>query len=343
MEQVDRIIGGGESAARRGRDPVNQPMVNNWVEAIGDTNPVYVDGSAAAASSHGEVVAPPAMAQVWTMGGLKPLRDPADPLYATMSMLDEEGYTSVLATNCEQSYSRYLRIGDEVSVTTRLESVVGPKRTAVGDGYFVTTRNNWYVADEQVATMLFRVLKFQPRSPSAVPGRPPAGLPSGLAALDLPPDPTTAAPAAGPAPLTPTAAGDAWVLRPQVNRDTEFFWEGIRRGELRIQSCGSCGTLRHPPGPMCPSCHATAPLYIVATGRGTVYSYVVHRHPPLPGRQLPVVLALVELEEGVRMVGELLDVSPDEVEIGTAVTVSMVRVDEALALPAWRRSDGAHR
>ena len=318
MEHADRIIGGGESAARRGRDPVNQPMVNNWIEAIGDTNPVYADHAAAAASSHGEVVAPPAMAQVWTMGGLNPGRDPADPLYAAMSMLDEEGYTSVLATNCEQSYGRYLRIGDEVSFTTKLESVVGPKKTAVGVGYFVTTRNTWYVADEQVATMLFRVLKFQPPSPSAAP------LPAAVAAVV-------------------GEGGDALVLRPMVNRDTEFFWEGTRRGELRIQRCGSCETLRHPPGPMCPSCHATEPSYIVATGRGTVYSYVVHRHPPLPGRELPIVLALVELEEGVRMVGELLDVSPDEVEIGAAVAVSMMRVDDELTLPAWRRSDGGHR
>jgi len=55
-------------------------------------------------------------------------------------------------------------VGEQVRVTTALDSVVGPKRTGMGVGYFVTSRNTWYVGDEVVATMLFRVLKFVPRS-----------------------------------------------------------------------------------------------------------------------------------------------------------------------------------
>ena len=303
MAAAELIKARGESASRTGRDPVNQPMVNNWVEAMGDRNPVYVDPAAAAAVHGGEgTVAPPAMAQVWTMYGLDPARDPADPLYATMAMLDDAGFTSVIATNCEQTYDRYLRPGDEVRVTNRLESVVGPKRTALGEGYFATTRNTWYVGDERVATMTFRVLKFKPATKKA------AGE-------------TTA---------------ESFVLRPLVNRDTAFFWEGTRAGELRVQKCGACGELRHPPGPVCPSCHAMQPTYVVVPGRGTVYSYVVHRHPPVPGKELPILLVLVELDEGVRMVGELLDATPDDVKIGAPVEVSMVTVDDDLTIPAWR-------
>ncbi len=83
-------------------------------------------------------------------------------------MLTEAGFVGVLGTNCEQTYDRTLRVGEEVTVTTRLEDVVGPKQTGVGEGYFVTTRSVWRVAlldgqSEQVATMLFRVLKFKPR------------------------------------------------------------------------------------------------------------------------------------------------------------------------------------
>ena len=81
-------------------------------------------------------------------------------------MLTAAGYTAVLGTNCEQSYERYLRVGDELRVTTALDSVVGPKNTAMGLGYFVTSRNTWYVGDEKVASMLFRVLKFIPREKS---------------------------------------------------------------------------------------------------------------------------------------------------------------------------------
>ena len=79
-----------------------------------------------------------------------------------MAVLDEAGYTAVLGTNSDQTYRRHLRVGEQVSVTTRLESVVGPKKTGVGEGYFVTTRSTWRVGEEEVGSMSFRVLKFRP-------------------------------------------------------------------------------------------------------------------------------------------------------------------------------------
>ncbi len=104
-----------------------------------------------------------------------------------------------------------------------------------------------------------------------------------------------------------------------------------------MQRCASCGALRHPPGPSCPVCHAHDRDHVVASGRGTIHSYVVHRHPPVPGKEVPFVLVLVDLEEGVRMVGELLDADADAtVEIGAAVQVELVPVDDDLTLPAWR-------
>lgn len=283
---AQEVMARGESARRFGRDPVNLPMVRNWLEALGDTNPAYAD------------VAPPAMAQVWTMFGLNGTRPDDDPLGAMVSVLDEAGYTSVVATNCEQTYHRYLHYGEEVAISSTLESVVGPKRTALGEGWFVTTRSTWYVGDEPVAEMLFRVLKFQPK-PAAPPPQP--------------------------------------VIRPMVNRDTAFFWEGTARGELRIQQCGGCGALRHPPGPMCPHCNETKPQHVVASGLGEVYSYVVHHHPPVPGHTLPFVIALVELEEGVRLLAELVDVGPDEVEVGLPVRIDFAKVDDELTMPVWRR------
>lgn len=298
LSEAEKIIARGESAPRLGRDPVNQAMVNNWVEAMGDKNPVYTDEDFAARSVHGGLVAPPAMAQVWTMGGLHVTRAGDDPLGAILAVLDAEGFTSIVATNSEQTYHRYLRHGEHVSASTKLESVVGPKRTALGEGWFVTTRTTWYVGEEAVSEMMFRVLKFRP------PG------------LAEPP----------PAPQ---------VIRPVISKDTEFFWAGTRVGELRIQRWGE--TLRHPPGPMPPGGDLDlVPGYIVASGRGEVYSYVVHHHPPVPGKELPFVVALVELEEGVRVLGELLDAKPEEVHIGQTVEVAFVRVDDELTLPAWR-------
>ena len=71
-----------------------------------------------------------------------------------------------------------------------------------------------------------------------------------------------------------------------------------------------------------------------------MFSYVVHHHPPVPGKQLPLVVALVELPEGVRMVGEMPGVAPDQVRIGLPVRSIFLRVDDDLALPAWRPSEG---
>jgi uncharacterized OB-fold protein len=126
------------------------------------------------------------------------------------------------------------------------------------------------------------------------------------------------------------------VLRPTVTRDTEYFWAGTSAGELRVWRCGGCGLLRHPPGPMCPRCGATRPEYLVASGLGAVYSFVVHHHPPVPGRELPFVVALVELAEGVRVLGELRGVEPSEVRVGLPVEIDFDRVDDELTLPAWR-------
>ena len=126
------------------------------------------------------------------------------------------------------------------------------------------------------------------------------------------------------------------VLRPVVTADTAFFWEGTARGELRIQRCRGCGTLRHPPGPMCPACGAGKLEYLLAAGTGEVYSSVVHHHPPVPGHQAPFVVALVQLTEGVRMVGELLGVDPDGVRVGMPVRAEFLKVDSDLTLPAWR-------
>jgi uncharacterized protein len=128
-------------------------------------------------------------------------------------------------------------------------------------------------------------------------------------------------------------------MRPQQNLDTAYFWAGTTAGELRIQQCTECGALRHPPGPSCPECHAVSRSHVVASGEGTVFSYVVHRHPPVPGQELPILLVLVDLPEGVRMVGRLKGVDADDVEIGMPVRVSFTTVDDDLTLVDWEPAE----
>ncbi|MCZ4500751.1 MAG: hypothetical protein JWQ74_3306 [Marmoricola sp.] len=295
MAKVEEFKATGETEPRVARDPINQPMINNWLEAIGETDARFKDG-----------IAPPAMAQVWTMYGLDPIRPANDPLHGTMQMFDEAGFHSVLGTNCDQTYARDVRVGETVSITTRLESVVGPKVTGVGEGYFVTTLNTWWVGEgadrEPVATMLFRVLKFKPAKRQGS---------SGGAAVDK-----------------------SQTIRPQRNQDTEYFWEGTAIGELRIQKCNACGELRHPPGPMCPTCHAHDRGHVVASGRGTVFSFLVHHAPKLPGKALPATLALIELEEGLRMIGEVQG-GREHVAIGAPVQVVYEKIDDELTLAQW--------
>ncbi|MET9200029.1 OB-fold domain-containing protein [Gordonia sp. NPDC003585] len=310
------IIDGGASAPVRGRDPINQPMINNWVEAMGDENPIYTDESAAIAAGHPGIVAPPAMAQVWTMRGLHGVRTADDPLGRASELFDDAGYTSVVATNCDTTYHRYTRPGEEVSLSAELLEVVGPKNTALGEGWFFTTRNVWSVADEVVAEMRFRILKFRPPVKSEQVAEAPT--------TEVPDD------------LDP-----AKMLKPSVSRDTSFFWEGVAAHELRIQQTAD-GSLRHPPIPATwkPRLDdGTVPPtdYVVASGTGTVYSYVVHRAPRVPGRELPFVVALVELAEGVRMLGELRDVDPAQVRIGMPVEAIFLDfpADDAAGQPAW--------
>ncbi|HNA99082.1 MAG TPA: OB-fold domain-containing protein, partial [Marmoricola sp.] len=99
--------------------------------------------------------------------------------------------------------------------------------------------------------------------------------------------------------------------------------------------CNACGELRHPPGPMCPVCHAADRGYVVAAGAGTIYSFLTHHAPQLPGKELPLQLGLIELPEGVRMVGELIGEDP---QIGDAVEATYEKIDDDTTLVYWRKS-----
>jgi uncharacterized OB-fold protein len=120
-----------------------------------------------------------------------------------------------------------------------------------------------------------------------------------------------------------------------MTADTQFFWDGANEGRLLIQRCDGCATLRHPPRPMCPNCHSLEWEVIDASGRGTVYSFVMPRHPPLPFFDDGYIVVLVELEEGVRLVSNLVDVEPDDVSIGMPVHVRFDAFDGDVVLPVF--------
>jgi hypothetical protein len=165
---VGQPIGsGGPSIAP---DPVNQPMIRHWAAAFEDANPAYVDADAAAASSHGEIVAPPLMLQTWTMATPKitGIRErggsPVEGGGAkVLELLNEAGFVGTLATNSEFEIDRYLHLGDVVSGETVLESVSPEKQTRIGAGRFVTWVTTYTdAAGERVGRQIFRILKFDP-------------------------------------------------------------------------------------------------------------------------------------------------------------------------------------
>ncbi|HEY1487799.1 MAG TPA: MaoC family dehydratase N-terminal domain-containing protein, partial [Micromonosporaceae bacterium] len=160
-------------------DPVNGPMIRHWVDALDDHNPAY-DDNLAAATRFGQIVAPPAMMQSWTMGrptiagiaergGAAGELDPDSPLPS----LAAAGYTGTLATNSKLEFDRYLYLGDRLTATTALESISEQKHTGLGRGYFVAWSTRYTDAnDELVGSQLFTVFKFQPGPPPERSGEP---------------------------------------------------------------------------------------------------------------------------------------------------------------------------
>jgi uncharacterized OB-fold protein len=128
-------------------------------------------------------------------------------------------------------------------------------------------------------------------------------------------------------------------LAPSATADTQFFWDGVKEHRLLIQRCSGCGTMRHPPRPMCPTCHSFEWDAAEASGEGTVFSFVMPRHPPLPGFDDGYVVALVELEEGTRLVTNLVGVEPVDVSIGMPVMVCFEEFDGGLVLPMFTPRD----
>ena len=129
-------------------------------------------------------------------------------------------------------------------------------------------------------------------------------------------------------------AGRALPMPDNVSR---HYWSAAARGELVIQRCRSCGKYQFYPRSLCLSC-AGEPEWVQATGRGTLHTYTIirqNRTPPFAGL-VPYAVAIVELEEGVRMMSNVIDCPVEELYIGMPLEVVLVAVDEAIGLPFWR-------
>jgi uncharacterized OB-fold protein len=129
-------------------------------------------------------------------------------------------------------------------------------------------------------------------------------------------------------------------LAPTISPDTAFFWNGLREHKLLIQRCSGCGALRNPPRPMCPKCRSLEWDSIESSGRGIVYSYVMPHQPRFPFFDYPYIVVLVELDEGVRLVSNLVDIEPVDVTVGMPVQVCYQTFENDLVLHQFRPAGG---
>jgi uncharacterized OB-fold protein/acyl dehydratase len=301
-----------------GRDPVNEPMIRQWCDATGDTLPSYLDADAAKAGVHGGIVAPPAMLDAWTMRGFemhKGYDQPVDEQQRLHKILSDAGYTGVLGTNVEQTYTRYLRPGDEVTAEMVIAEVSEEKATSAGIGYFISTRTTFTdQRGEEVGSMTFRVLKFIP-SPSETQSQ--------------------AASSEGAAEAQPARPGR---IKPPMGHDNGWWWEAVAEGRIPIQRCSGCQKLRHPPAPMCPHCGSMEWDSVTASGRGTLHTFTVIRYPQFPGYEFPIIAALVDLEEGTRLMSSIVDCKPADLQIGMALQGFVHEEEDGFRLPVFRRA-----
>ena len=158
---------------RVSRYEVNDAMIRNWVEAHEDLNPVYVDIDAARDSGRDGLICPPAMASTWVMSGLRRYREvqtlraegvQEDFAYSRLlALLDENGFTSVVATDQEQEYLREIAPGDRVRCKFTIEAISGFKQTALGLGCWITLLKHYVDQhDELLVEERFKLLRFDP-------------------------------------------------------------------------------------------------------------------------------------------------------------------------------------
>ena len=129
---------------------------------------------------------------------------------------------------------------------------------------------------------------------------------------------------------------------PAITPETRHFWEGTRSGELRLQKCASCNHVYFPPRPFCPRCASGEVNVIAASGRAALYSYVIH-HRPAPGFVPPYSIAVVQLEEGPRMMANIVEVeqTPEALQLDMPLEVVFQRMNDEICLPLFRPAQGA--
>ncbi len=125
---------------------------------------------------------------------------------------------------------------------------------------------------------------------------------------------------------------------PEMSDDTKNYWEGCKRRQLLLPKCRACGKKFFFPHDFCPQCLSEDIEWTQASGRGKVHTYsVVERPPSAPfAEDVPYVVAIIELDEGPRMMSNIVDIAPEHVRVDMDVKVVFEDITEDVALPRFR-------
>jgi hypothetical protein len=123
---------------------------------------------------------------------------------------------------------------------------------------------------------------------------------------------------------------------PVINVETKPFWDATSEGKLILPRCSACQTVIWYPREFCPECSSFDIGWFEASGRGTIYSYTINRRGQGDYRDLAYVLAYVELDEGPRVLTNIVDCDVDSVEVGQQVEVVFHPTANGAALPRFR-------
>ena len=129
---------------------------------------------------------------------------------------------------------------------------------------------------------------------------------------------------------------------PNPTEDSEAYWEAAKAGKLVVSGCTACGHKFLPPARMCPKCWSLDVSWVEVSGRAKLWSFIIVHRPQHPGFQndVPYNVAIVELEEGIRMHTNVVECANDALRIGMPVEVVFEKVDEEITLPKFRPRGG---
>ena len=125
-------------------------------------------------------------------------------------------------------------------------------------------------------------------------------------------------------------------LIPNITRELKPFFDAARNHQLAVQKCDACGKLRFPAAPLCLACDSDKASWVTVSGRGQVFSFTVMHRAYHPAIKVPYTLAVIELNEGVKITSNVIGIEPSKVKCGMPVEVVFEKLSDEVTLPKFR-------